>query len=255
LQQRSLTGGDGTTVSTSFYWPAEAEGAVAGYTAPAIRFVETVIDGLTSTPIVLQGEYSQTYRPEHHNFGENFLFEPALEPGIPQQQLDELTAAGVRTIHVYHDFSTVTLTYYDDTAWGDPCLGCTGFDGDRDGWCTESPAVDCDDQNPELWSPPGEARSLLLPDKQTLAWSAPVEGGGSSVYYDTLRAGHAGDLSVDAFCVETDDGSDLQSTDLGTPAEGEVFYYVVRAQNDCPSGEGSLGTDWLGVQRVAPSCP
>jgi len=73
----------------------------AGYTAPLSRWVETVIEGYTSEPIVLRGWYSQTYRPKHHNFGEHFLFEPRLEPGVSQNILDELRAQNIRLIHLY----------------------------------------------------------------------------------------------------------------------------------------------------------
>ena len=63
--------------------------------------METVITGLTTQPIVLRGEYSQSYAPGHHNLAEQFIFEPALEPDMSQQQLAELEQAGVRAIHVY----------------------------------------------------------------------------------------------------------------------------------------------------------
>ncbi len=47
------------------------------------------------------GYYSQTYRPEHHNFSEHFLFEPALEPGMPATTLSELQAQNIRYIYTY----------------------------------------------------------------------------------------------------------------------------------------------------------
>ena len=99
----------------------------------------TTISGLTTSPISLTGDYSQSYRPEHHNFGENFIFEPALEPGIPQQQLDELAALGVRVIYVRSGFLGEIFDYYDAAAWTDSCLGCAGFDADHDGFCTGDP--------------------------------------------------------------------------------------------------------------------
>jgi hypothetical protein len=86
-------------IQTSFYWPNEPP-AAAGYTAPLIRFVETRITGLTTQPIVLTNYYSQTYRPGHHNFTENFIFEPRLEPGLPPATLAELNAANIQLIHV-----------------------------------------------------------------------------------------------------------------------------------------------------------
>ena len=101
LQQRLFDDEpNGILISTSFYWPPPPSGVVAGYTAPLSRWVATVIEGYTSEPIVLDGYYSQTYRPEHHNFGEHFLFEPRLEPGISQNILDELRAQNIGLIHM-----------------------------------------------------------------------------------------------------------------------------------------------------------
>ncbi|MBA7636170.1 hypothetical protein ES703_43785 [subsurface metagenome] len=99
LQQRSFTGPNGVSISTSFYWPPDP-GFSAGYTAPLVRWVETVIEGYTTEPIVLHGWYSQTYHPEHHNFSEHFIFEPQLEPGMSPQILSELRAKNIRLIHM-----------------------------------------------------------------------------------------------------------------------------------------------------------
>ncbi|MHC4329312.1 MAG: PEP/pyruvate-binding domain-containing protein [Planctomycetota bacterium] len=102
LQHRSFTEPKGVSISVTFYWPPNP-GVAAGYTAPLSRWVETVIEGYTSEPIVLHGWYSQTYRPKHHNFGEHFMFEPRLEPGVSQQILDELAAQDIRLIHLFLD--------------------------------------------------------------------------------------------------------------------------------------------------------
>ena len=104
LQQRSFDGPNDASITTSFYWPPYPKGIVAGYTAPLKRWVETVIEGYTTEPIVLHNYYSQTYWPEHHNFGEHFLFEPQLEPGISQDILDELRAKNIRLIYMYYDY-------------------------------------------------------------------------------------------------------------------------------------------------------
>jgi hypothetical protein len=96
LQTRNLSSG-GIGIQTSFYWP-EGPQAAGGYTAPLVEWGETSIMGLTSEPIVLHGYYSQTYRPEHHNFGENFIFEPRLEEGIAADTLAELAAANIQLI-------------------------------------------------------------------------------------------------------------------------------------------------------------
>lgn len=105
LQHRWFEVPKGASISVTFYWPPDP-GAAAGYTAPLSRWVETVIEGYTSEPIVLHGWYSQTYRPEHHNFAEHFMFEPRLEEGISQQILDELRAQDIRLIHFYYEFGS-----------------------------------------------------------------------------------------------------------------------------------------------------
>jgi hypothetical protein len=105
LQHRYFEVPKGPSISITFYWPPDP-GAAAGYTAPLSRWVKTVIEGYTSERIELHGWWSQTYRPEHHNFGEHFLFEPRLEEGISQQILDELRAKDIRLIHFYYNFGS-----------------------------------------------------------------------------------------------------------------------------------------------------
>ncbi len=112
LQQRRLEDSNGVTIETSFYWPPYPKGPTAGYTAPLARWVETRIAGYTSEPIVLRGWYSQTYKPEHHNFSEHFLFEPELEPGLSPAVLAELREKDIRLIHVYTSFDEPTITTY-----------------------------------------------------------------------------------------------------------------------------------------------
>jgi hypothetical protein len=115
LVQRSLANGRGTRVHTSFYWP-DTPPLAAGYTAPLVRFEQTTLTGLTTDPIVLRGYYSQTYRPGHHNFTEEFIFEPRLEPGVPESAVAELAAADILYIHVHAGFE-------------EPVFHAVGFDG------------------------------------------------------------------------------------------------------------------------------
>jgi hypothetical protein len=88
------------TIETSYFWPPEASGF--GFYAALVRFEETTITGLTSSPFVLSSYYSQTYDPERHGFAEDFMFEPALDPGVSSESLAELHAAGVARIQVHH---------------------------------------------------------------------------------------------------------------------------------------------------------
>jgi hypothetical protein len=102
LQERFMIGSTGELILTSFYIPPPPEGYGdwTVHTAPLKRWVETYIEGYTSEPIILHGYYSQTYRPEHHNMIEHYLFEPRLEPGLSQNILDELQAQDIRLIHM-----------------------------------------------------------------------------------------------------------------------------------------------------------
>ncbi len=109
LVQRTMTDG-GVSIETRFYWPPYPKGPTAGYTAPVARWVETKINGLVSSPITLRAYYSQTYQPFHHNFAETFIFEPRLEPGLPQSVLDELAAKNVQLLHVFYNGNSAEVT-------------------------------------------------------------------------------------------------------------------------------------------------
>lgn len=91
----------GVTIRTSFYWPPEPAGVVAGYTAPLVAWIETRISGLTERPIILHDEYSQTYRPGHHNFSEEFVFEPRLSPDLDEAILSELAAQDIHLLYLH----------------------------------------------------------------------------------------------------------------------------------------------------------
>src|SRR5690606_25194845 len=123
FRTRLATGPGGVTINIRYYWPPPPGGVGAGYTAPLARFVDTTITGYTSRPIVLQGYYSQTYRPEHHKFGEHFLFEPGLgqglDHGLDADLLAEMRARNSRLMHVNAGYAQTTITTYGFTAPGD----------------------------------------------------------------------------------------------------------------------------------------
>ena len=74
-----------------------------------------------------------------------------------------------------------------------------------------------------------------------------------SVWYDTLRSHTMSDFSA-AYCVETNDGTDRTAADTDTPGPGEIWFYLVRAENACPDGLGSLGQGTGGFERNGPDC-
>lgn len=89
----------GVHIVTSYYFPEPPTGPQAGYTAPLYRWEETTITGLISQPLVLHGYWSQTYRPGHHNFSAEYIFDPWLEPGLSAAAAAELTQADVRWVY------------------------------------------------------------------------------------------------------------------------------------------------------------
>ncbi len=129
-----------------------------------------------------------------------------------------------------------------------------GFDVDTDGYT--SCGGDCDDASAAVWGTPGEVLNLLFAaNKETLRWTSPANPGGAMVLYDTLRSESPGDFVGAAICLETDEGTDTSSVDTLTPTRGTVFSYLIRAENACPSGQGSLGADSLGAERSGRNCP
>ena len=77
----------GLSLNTEFY----VRWSMMGQTPTSVQFEQTRIEGLTTEPIVLTGYYSQSVGGGAHLCPKNFLFEPALEPGISQTILEELS--------------------------------------------------------------------------------------------------------------------------------------------------------------------
>ncbi len=258
LRQYTYVNGP-VSVDVSYYLPPPLNllpgYGTAGYTAPLVRFDQTVITGLTSTPIVLDDERSQTFRPEHHNTGRNFMFEPALEPDLPAATLAELEAADVRVIHTgTYVPAGAEVDVYGAADW-DACLSCTGFDGDGDGVCTAEAVPDCDDGDPTRWAVPGEVLDLRFATDADLSWSPPTDPGATSVAYDVIRSGSASDFVGAGVCIESDDDTDTLASDAQSPAASTVFFYLSRAENDCPAGMGTLGFTSSATERAGRVCP
>ncbi len=130
-----------------------------------------------------------------------------------------------------------------DDADGDGAAGCGG---------------DCDDADGLIWAVPGEVPLLTLARDSastgTLAsWTAPVDPGGLVVVYDLLSSQDPADFTTSQ-CVESD-GTDTSALLSEALTPGAIRSILVRAENVCPGGTGSLGTDSSGVQRVGRLCP
>ena len=75
-----------------------------------------------------------------------------------------------------------------------------------------------------------------------------------AVVYDTIRTEVPWDYLGPASCIRSD-SPDLFAEDLGDPPINTAFYYLVRAENGCPDGQGPLGPGENGTPRVGRNCP
>jgi hypothetical protein len=145
----------------------------------------------------------------------------------------------------------------DSTSW--PLLTGTN-EADVDGDSFSTCGGDCNDANGTIWATPGEVRSLVISHNQvtstsTLSWTAPSLPGATSDLYDTLRSTTPSNFTSSATCVETNDGSNTSATDaMALPPLG-AFFYLVRAENSCPSGQGVLGKNTAGTPTPGRTCP
>ncbi len=132
-------------------------------------------------------------------------------------------------------------------------LACDdGIDDDGDGFA----GCDCDDGDPESWSPPGPAELLRLEEAKTgtlVRWLEPAIPGATDLRYDVIRSPRPDDFVVGGVCVVSD-GLDLDFVDADVPLPGSAYYYLVRAENGCPVA-GSLGKNSSGQSRQAVDCP
>ncbi len=134
---------------------------------------------------------------------------------------------------------------------------CAGSDHDGDGFA----ACDCNDADIDAWSTPGEALDVVL-EKGTgsetiLSWRAPTEPGGQlvAIVYDAIRSVTPADFVASASCLPVAGPGVTTCSDMSDPGTGGVFFYLVRATNTCPSGDGPLGSPPNGTPRVGRSCP
>jgi hypothetical protein len=115
---------------------------------------------------------------------------------------------------------------------------------------------DCDDRDATRFARPQEATNLTFVDNDTLSWDGQTLSDGSGVTFDVIRSGSAGNFVSGATCVERQDGNDTLALDPAGPPPGTVYYYLVRADNDCrgSTGMGSLGTTSAGAAHVGLVC-
>ena len=101
--------------------------SMMGGTPTSVQFKQTRIEGLTTEPIVLRGYFSQSIGGGSHLCPKNFLFEPALEPGISQTILDELRDKNVKYIYYTTGSRECRITEWENTP---PKIILYGFETD-----------------------------------------------------------------------------------------------------------------------------
>lgn len=147
----------------------------------------------------------------------------------------------------------------NDANW--PLL--TGLnDGDDDGDGLSECQSDCNDADGSIWGTPGEVTGVIVTHlggaggTTTLDWPQVTIGGlPAGMLYDVVRSADMTEFVMSAICLETDEGPNSTATDLADPPVGGAFIYLLRAENGCGAGQGSLGTDSAGTPRVGLLCP
>ncbi len=134
---------------------------------------------------------------------------------------------------------------------------CAGSDHDGDGFA----ACDCNDADSDAWSTPGEALDVVLTkgtgSETILSWRAPTDPGGVmvAIVYDAIRSVTPADFVTSASCLPVAGPGVTTNSDMSDPGTGGVFFYLVRASNACPTGDGPLGSRSNGTPRDGRSCP
>ena len=244
LQERVLADPSSPIViTTRFYWPGVRMGTVIK-TFPLARWDETIIEGLTTEPIVLHGWYSQTYSPSHHNFWESFIFQPRLEPGISSAILDELDAMGVQRIHALkqpaplapiitlvddHDCELESCAGNSDCGYPDFGRYCAKPDGQCDDLGTCIPIPDC---GPPATDPvcgcdrvtyddachAGQAGVSVAHAGQCLTGDVDLDGDvdlNDFIGFESCLLGPGGGVGAGCDCFDFDDSGDVDLADFG----------------------------------------
>lgn len=127
------------------------------------------------------------------------------------------------------------------------CDGLGDVDGDGDGINNSS---DCAPGDPDAWTIPSPVTDLRLSKggATEFTWSEPLGGSGS--VYDVLRSLDDTDF-WNATCVASGVPGPPPWGDID-PAQGDLFFYLVRARGDC--GTAPMGNNHDGTPRHGTAC-
>lgn len=111
-QTRDFSAG-GWSAKLKYWWPPAPMGSVGGYTAPLVAFEQATLSGILDAPIVLKDYWSVSHRPEHHNFGETWIFEPGRATDIDPKVAIALKDKGIAAIYVRgSNYPEVPITFW-----------------------------------------------------------------------------------------------------------------------------------------------
>lgn len=90
------------SIGGSFYTPYYAQFLIIK-TIPLLKWIGASVSGFTSQTIPLADYYALTFRARHHNFNNDFIVEPRLEPLLSPSQRAELASQNIKLLYGYSD--------------------------------------------------------------------------------------------------------------------------------------------------------
>ena len=94
----------GKTAGGTFRTLTPPNGGVFIWTYPALEWIDGYLSGFTSEPVPLRNYYSLTFNPAHHNWNDEFIVDPSLDPGVSAAQRAELFSANIRLIYGFANY-------------------------------------------------------------------------------------------------------------------------------------------------------
>jgi hypothetical protein len=140
--------------------------------------------------------------------------------------------------------------------WQEMRLRTYSVDADMDGY---HDSEDCNDADGNVWSDPAsEVQNLVWSANWYLQWDAVATGLGcvpASLRYDTIYSLAASNFTPGNGACRESDGDDTATNVSTSPAVGQTWYFLVRADNACPGVGGPLGNRSNGTPRTGLPCP
>jgi len=126
--ERSYEDASGVSIETWYFLYCPADFCIQDSLACWCR---TVISGYTTKAIFLYSSASQSYSASHHNWCEDFIFTPHLEPGMNQCTLNQLRAQDIREIHL-NNMTYCGTPYFETFGFGSGPYYLGDFEPDGD---------------------------------------------------------------------------------------------------------------------------